>query len=126
MGFNQLEFPIGLLLLGLGVSLIAALFEKLLDRLKLYKKEKVQNTKLKKAFLKRLMLDLTDYIQNMNEDEFDMAKLKIIMDILGTDHRKKIDTKHNFENTQLTSVDKIVVQTVKEATNSNESHDLVD
>ena len=127
MGFNQLQFPIGLLIFGLGGSIIAAFIEKVLDRLNWYKKEKVQNTKLKKEVLKRLRHDLKDFLQNMNEDDYNLAKLKLIMDILGTKDKMKSITKDAkvLDDAQSASVDKFVVQMVKEAATSNRNHDLV-
>ena len=128
MGFNQLQFPIGLLIFGLGGSIIAAFIEKVLDRLNWYKKEKVQNTKLKKdVILKRLRHDLKDCLENMNEDDYNLAKLKSIMDILGTKDKNRSITKDAkvFDNAQSASVDKFVVQMVKEAATSNRNHDLV-
>ena len=127
MGFNQLQFPIGLLIFGLGGSIIAAFIEKVLDRLNWCKKEKVQNTKLKKDVLKRLRHDLKDCLENMNEDDYNLAKLKLIMDILGTKDKMKSITKDAkvLDNAQSASVDKFVVQMVKEAATSNRNHDLV-
>ena len=128
MGFNQLQFPIGLLIFGLGGSIIAAFIEKMLERLNWYKKEKVHNTKLKKEVLKRLRHDLKDFLQNMDEeDEYNLAKLKLIMDILGIEDKMKSITKDSkvLDNAQSASVDKFVVQMVKEAATSNRNHDLV-
>ena len=128
MGFNQLQFPIGLLIFGLGGSIIAAFIEKVLDRLNWYKKEKVQITKFKnKDVLKRLRHDLKDFLQNMNEDDYNLAKLKLIMDILGTKDKMKSITKDAkvLDNAQSASVDKFVVQMVKGAATSNRNHDLV-
>ena len=127
MGFNQLQFPIGLLIFGLGGSIIAAFIEKVLDSLNWYKKEKVQNTKLKKDVLQRLRHDLKDFLQNINEDDYNLAKLKLIMDILGTKDKMKSITKDAkvLDNAQSASVDKFVVQMVKEAATSNRNHDLV-
>ena len=124
MGFNQLQFPIGLLMIGLGGSIIAAFIERMLDSMNLFKKEKIQNTKLKKEILKRLRYDLKDFLQNMNEDEYNMAKIRLIMDILGTEIKIKSVPK-DLKDTQSASVDKFVVQMVKEAANLNENHDLV-
>ena len=124
MGFNQLQFPIGLLMIGLGGSIIAAFIERMLDSMNLFKKEKIQNTKLKKEILKRLRYDLKDFLQNMNENEYNMVKIRLIMDILGTEIKIKSVPK-DLKDTQSASVDKFVVQMVKEAATSNRNHDLV-
>ena len=127
MGFNQLQFPIGLLIFGLGGSIIAAFIEKVLDGLNWYKKEKIQNTKPKKEVLKRLRQNLKDFLQNMDDDDYNLAKLRLIMDILGTKDKMKSITKDAkvLDNAQSASVDKFVVQMVKEAATSNRNHDLV-
>ena len=116
--FGHLQFPIGILLLGLAISIISVFVEKVLKYLitKIKPdsslKEKVQEKKLKDEIQKKLLLEFKNCIEDMAFEE-QIAKLNAILEIVVklTKNDKKLD------------VNKFVVRVVKEAAKSKESND---
>ena len=113
-----MQFPIGILLLGLAISIISVFVEKVLKYLisKIKPdsslKEKVQEKKLKDEIQKKLLLEFKNCIEDMAFEE-QIAKLNAILEIVVklTKNDKKLD------------VNKFVVRVVKEAAKSKESND---
>ena len=119
--FGHLQFPIGILLLGLAISIISVFVEKVLKYLisKIKPdsvwKGKVQETKLKDEIQNKLLLEFKKCIEDMALEE-QIAKLNAILE---TRHDNVILTK----NDEKLDVSKFVVSVVKEAAKLKESND---
>ena len=119
--FGHLQFPFGILLLGLAISIISVIVEKVLKYLisKIKPdsvwKGKVQETKLKDEIQNKLLLEFKKCIEDMALEE-QIAKLNAILE---TRHDNVILTK----NDEKLDVSKFVVSVVKEAAKLKESND---